>query len=62
MVIYIAQIYLASWTQYAYFSHLTHTKKPLLMTICDTTLGIGASFQMDRKGQTDGRTDGQTDA
>ena len=32
-------------TQNAYFSLMTHTKGLLLVTICETTAGIGASFQ-----------------
>ena len=31
-------------TQNAYFSLITHTKQLLLVTFCDTTAGIGASF------------------
>ena len=30
-------------TKNAYFSLLTHTKQPLLMTLCDTTAEIGNS-------------------
>ena len=42
---------------------LTHTSQLLVVTSCDTTAGIGASFR--KHGRTDGRTDtrmeGQTD-
>ena len=34
-------------TQIAYFSLLTHTEQLLLVTFCDTTAEIRASFQMD---------------
>ena len=44
----------------AYFSLITHTKQLLLVSICYTTAGIGASFQ--KHGRTDGeRTDGRKD-
>ena len=36
--------------QNAYFSLITHTKQPLLVTFCPTTTGIEACFR------TDGRT------
>ena len=39
-------------TQDEYFSFLSHTKQPLLVTFSDITAGIGASFR------TDTRTDG----
>ena len=39
-------------TQNAYFLLITHTKKLLLVIICDPTAGIGVSFR------THGRTDG----
>ena len=42
-------------TQNAYFSLLTRTKQPLLVKVCDTTAGNGASFR------THARMDGQTD-
>ena len=42
-------------TQSAYFSLMTHTKQLLLVTACDTTARIGASFR------TDARTDGRKD-
>ena len=32
-------------TQNEYFSLLAHTKQLLFVTFCDTTAGIGASFQ-----------------
>ena len=39
---------------------MTHTKQFLLVTFCDTTAGIGATFRTDT--QTDGRrTEEQTD-
>ena len=39
---------------------MTHAKQLLLVTFCDTTAGIGATFQTHT--QTDGRrTEGQTD-
>ena len=34
-------------TQGAYFSLLSHTKQPLLVTFSDNTAGIGASFRTD---------------
>ena len=40
-------------TQNADFSLITHTKQLLLVTFCDTTAEIGASFRT--QGQTDGR-------
>ena len=47
-------------TQNAYFSLMTQIKQLLLVTFCDTSAGIGASFRTDA--QTDGgRTDEQTD-
>ena len=39
----------------AYFSFMTHTKQLLLVTFCDTTAEIVASFR------TDARMHGQTD-
>ena len=39
---------------------MTHTKQLLLVTFCDTTAGIGASFWIHRQtdgGQMHGRTD-----
>ena len=42
-------------TQNAYFSLLTHTKKLLLVTFCETIAEIGVSFR------THGNTDGWTD-
>ena len=47
-------------TQNAYFSLMTHTKQLLLVTVCDTTARIGASFRTHGR-RTDGRTDGMTD-
>ena len=45
-------------TQNAYFSLLTHTKKLLLVTLCDTTAEIEVIFgHMEPDGQTDGQTD-----
>ena len=45
-----------------YFSLITLTKQLLLVTICDTTAGIGASFQRDarthrRRMAAEGQTD-----
>ena len=44
-VMYVAQLFLASWTpvglreaKNAYFSVLTHTKQLLLVMFCDTTV------------------------
>ena len=42
-------------TQNAYFSLLTHTKKLLLVTFCETIAEIGVSFR------THGNRDGWTD-
>ena len=54
-----------SMTQNAYFSLITHTKQLLLVSICYTIAGIGASFRKHGwtdGGRTDGgRTEGQTD-
>ena len=43
------------------FSLIAHTKQILLVTFCDTTAGVGASFRTH--GRTDGRRteEGQTD-
>ena len=46
-----------SVTQNAYFSLITHTKQLLLVSICYTTAGIGASFRTHGHTE-DGRTDG----
>ena len=46
-------------TKNVYFSLLSHTKQLLLVTFCDMTAGIGASFQTQR--QTERQTDGQID-
>ena len=47
-------------TQNAYFLFITHTKQLLLVTFCDETAGIGASFWTH--GPTRRRKDrGQTD-
>ena len=43
-------------TKNAYFSLMTHTEQLLLVTYCDTTTGIGASFWTH--GRTHRRTDG----
>ena len=45
-------------TQNAYFSLLKHTKQLLLVTFCDTTAGIGASFWTNER--TYATMDGQT--
>ena len=47
-------------TQNAYFSLITHTKQLLLVTFCDTTAGIGASFRTHGRTETR-REEGQTD-
>ena len=47
-------------TKNAYFSLTTHTKQLLLVTLCETTAGIGASFRTHGR-RTHGRTEGQTD-
>ena len=45
-------------TENAYFLLLTHTKQLLLVTFCDTTAGIGASFRTDtRRTAAEGQTD-----
>ena len=44
----------------AYFSLLTHTKKLLLLTFCDTTAKTGVSFRTDRRTERNGRN-GWTD-
>ena len=36
---------------------MTHTKQLLLVTFCDTTAGIGASFQRDAPTAAEGQTD-----
>ena len=46
-------------TQNAYFSLMTNTKQLLLVTVCDNTARIGASFRTDAL--TDAWTEGQTD-
>ena len=46
-------------TQNAYFSLITHTKQLLLVTVSDTSAGIGASFRTDTR-QT-AAAEGQTD-
>ena len=43
-------------TQDAYFSLLTHTKQPLLVTFCDTIAGIGTVTGQDGT-MPGGRTD-----
>ena len=50
-------------TKNAYFSRLTHTKQLLLMTVCNTTSGIGVSFRTDARthARTDEEEEGQTD-
>ena len=45
-------------TQNTYSSLLTHTKQLLLVTFCDTAVGIGGSFQTHT--YTDTWADGQT--
>ena len=51
-------------TQNAHFSLMTHTKQVLLVSFCDITAGIKASFQTQdahTHGLTDGRTERQSD-
>ena len=49
-------------TQNAYFSLIAYTKQILLVTFCDTTAGIGASFRKHGRTVEDGRRrEGQTD-
>ena len=48
-------------TQDAYFSLMTHTKQPLLVTVCDTTAGNGASFRTHARTHTRTEEEGQTD-
>ena len=49
-------------TQNAYFSLLTHAKKLLLVTFCDTTAESEVSVWTHRETEwTDERIDGQTD-
>ena len=47
-------------TQNAYLSLMSYTKQLLLVTLCYTTAGIGASFRTHGR-NTDARTEGQTD-
>ena len=44
-------------TQNAYFSLIAHTKQLLLVTFCDTTAGIGASFRTHGHKEDGGRKD-----
>ena len=45
-------------TQNAYSSLMAHAKQLLLVTFCDTTAGIGASFRTDtRRTAAEGQTD-----
>ena len=44
-------------TQNAYFSLMTHTKQLLIVTFCDTTAGIAASFQTHSRMTVEGQTD-----
>ena len=53
-------------TQHAYFLIIIHTKQLLLVTFCQPTAGIRASFRMDGRKMDGGRIDkktaeGQTD-
>ena len=49
-------------SQNLYFSLLTHTKQLLLVTYCDPTAGIGASFWTDaRRTAAEAAVEGQTD-
>ena len=44
-------------TQNEYFSLIAHTKQLLLVTLCDTTAGIQASFRTHGRRRTEGQTD-----
>ena len=61
-LIYVVQLHLASWTPgpkiCTYFSLIAHTKKLLLVTIFDTTVGIGRVMGRD---MTTMPAEGQTD-
>ena len=64
---YIDLIWLASWTQgvwgwpHVYFPFIIDTKQLLLVTFCDTAVGIGAKFWTHAQKEERWRMEGQAD-